>query len=257
MKKNYIRSLSIVLINVLTLFALMVFWGKRMDPLNIVQWGTLTVIGAVLQTVSILLFYKYVDKKSFSTLRLKLNRKDVLFSILSVLLTAVMVLIYLFQAAKVDQFSVEWNLAVFSNVTFYLLLLLAAFAWFQAALTEEVLFRWYLVTNLDHLSTIKLYLITSLFFMLSHVFKGFDPIYILFLLTTSCSLLYVYLRSGRKLMPVTFAHMAQNLTINHLIGPSDIAILQFTTEPSIIHLIALFILYNALIIGLSTMIYRK
>lgn len=57
MKKNYIRSLAIVLMNVLTLFILMMVWGKKMDPQNIWQWGTLTIIGALIQTFTILLFY--------------------------------------------------------------------------------------------------------------------------------------------------------------------------------------------------------
>lgn len=186
-----------------------------------------------------------------------MNKKDWLFSVFSVVLTVGIVTVYLVYAAKVDHFTVEWNPGVFLSGSFYLLLSLTAFAWFNAALTEEVLFRWYLVTNLKHLSTGKLYVVTSLFFMLSHVFKGLNPLYILFLLITSCSLLYVYLRCGGKLLPVTFAHMAQNLAINHLIGNSDIAILRFETEPSMIHLMILFVLYNGLIIGLSTVVYKK
>lgn len=82
MKKEYLRSFSLVLINVITLYILMMAWGKKMDPHNIPMWGALTVIGALLQTIMILLFYKYVDKKSFHTLRLKMNKKDLLFSTL-------------------------------------------------------------------------------------------------------------------------------------------------------------------------------
>lgn len=258
MIKNYIRSISIVLIIVVMTFFLMILWGKKLeDPFNILQWGPVVIIGSMIQTVTILLFYKYIDKKSFRTLRIKMNKKDMLFSILSVSLTIGMILFYLINVAKVDHFSVEWNLVVFSRGSFYLLLLVTVFAWFNAALTEEVLFRWYLVTNLNHLNRGAVYLITSLLFMLSHVFKGLNPLYILILLITSCSLLYVYLRSGGKILPVTFAHMAQNLTISHLTGESDIAILRFDSEPSMIHFMVIFILYNVLIVGLSTMIYKK
>lgn len=257
MKNKYIRSLSMILINVITLFLLILVWGKKMETQNILQWGTLTVIGALFQTLTILLFYKYVDKRSFRTLRLKMNRKDLLFSILSIGLTAGILIFYLFYAARIFHFTVEWNLQVFSRSSFYLLFAVAAFAWFNAALTEEVLFRWYLVTNLEQLSVGKLYVVTSLFFMVSHVFKGLNPLYILFLLMTSCSLLYVYLRSGGKLLPVTFAHLAQNLVVNHLIGNSDIAILRFDEEPSILHLLVMFVLYNVVIIGLAAMVYKK
>ncbi|WP_075980720.1 CPBP family intramembrane glutamic endopeptidase [Bacillus massilinigeriensis] len=258
MKKNYIRSLAIILINSLTIILLMIFLGRKMESATLMEWGILASLGAILQTVSILLFYKFVDKKPLDTLDLKMNKRDLLFSVFSITLTICLFFIYLVAASKLDHFSIEWKTEHFSRISFYLMLLVVGFGWFNAAFTEELLYRWYLVSNLKHLSTMKLYLATGLFFMLSHLFKGdFNPFYLLFLLVTSCSLLYVYLRTGGKLLPVTFAHMIQNLTINHLVGSSDLAILHFETEPSQVHLLALTILYNLLIITLATVMYRK
>ncbi|WP_042461273.1 CPBP family intramembrane glutamic endopeptidase [Neobacillus dielmonensis] len=257
MKKNLLRSLAIILINVLTVFLLFFLWGEKMQTASLKDWGILASIGAILQTVTILLFYKFVDKKTFNSLHVKMNKKDLLFSVISFVATISLFFIYIPLATKGEHFIISWDFQKLTSVGFYLILLLICFAWFTAALSEEVLYRWYLVMNLQHLGRGKLYLVTTLFFVLSHVFKGFDPGYLIFLIITGCCLMYVYLRTGGKIIPVTIAHMAQNLASGQIIGNTDLSILHFESELNVIHFMILTILYNLLIMVLSTVIYKK
>ena len=244
-----INVLSIILLKVLG------FWDL-MNGGNLYVWGAILGIGAIIQTLIILLFYRIADKKRISTLGFRFNKGDLGFSVMSIVLTVAVVLIYMFTVLKAHHLEMVWQTHQFTTFKFYLLFLAVGFGWFNAAFTEEVLFRGYLFSNLKHLSPLKLYVVTSVFFMLSHfIIHSFNPLYVLFLVVNSCTLLYVYIKIG-SLIPTTFAHFILNYATNHLIGNSEIAILKYSFEPSMVHLIVITILYNILMIVLTNVFYR-
>ncbi|MFK9090890.1 lysostaphin resistance A-like protein [Bacillus salipaludis] len=187
---------------------------------------------------------------------MNMKKADVVFSILSVTFTVALYFVFILISSNAGVVSAEWNVAAFSKGSFYLLLLLTLISWFTAAFYEEVLFRGYFVANLEFLTPVKLYIVTSIIFMVFHIFRGFPFISNVILIGMSCVFLYIYLKSG-SLMPSIFAHLIFNLTSTHLVGTSDIAILKYSGDPGILNLIIIIIYAIAQIILTKTIYQRK
>ncbi|RKQ16753.1 CPBP family intramembrane metalloprotease [Lysinibacillus endophyticus] len=234
----HIVSICVVnfLLNYLLLFPLDLFQYITTPDLKMFSLVGLIVSGTT--ALATLLFYKLVDGKQIRTLGFQFKRKDLLFSISSIVLTVLFVFIVSMVASNLGVVDAQWYLGVFVEPSFYVLFIMVFVSWFVAAFYEEVLFRGYFVANLKFLSKKKLYLMTSFLFMIFHIFKGLDPISIVVLMLMSCVFLNVYLKSG-SLLPCIFAHLIYNFSTSHLVGSSDIAILKFDGDIGLLNLIVI------------------
>lgn len=257
LKTGLIRIGSICLINFmlnyLLLFPLDLF--KFLTTPNLKMFGLVGIVVSGIPALTTILFYKLVDRKKIRTLGFQFNRRDILFSLSSLSVTVLLVMVVVLIGSKLGIITAEWNTEAFSEVSFYLTFIFIFITWFIAALYEEILFRGYLVSNLSFLSPKKLYFVSSLIFMIFHIFKGLDPISIVILMVISCVLLHVYLKSG-SLLPCTFAHLIFNFSNTHLIGNSEIALLKFSGNLGFYNLMII-VLYVLVTIILTNMLYSK
>ncbi|RUL50465.1 CPBP family intramembrane glutamic endopeptidase [Lysinibacillus antri] len=257
MKIGLMRIVSICVINFMLNYLLLFPLGlfKYITTPDLKMFALAGIVVSGIPALATLLFYKLVDRKQIRSLGFQFKRKDLLFSFVSIASTILLVLIMGVLASSLEIVSAHWNSEAFSEVSFYLSIIMVFVAWFVAAFYEEILFRGYFVANLSFLSMKKLYVITSLIFMVFHIFKGLDPISIVLLMIMSCVMLNVYLKSG-SLLPCTFAHLIFNFSTSHLVGSSDIAILKFDGDLGLFNL--LFIgLYMIITILLTTIFYEK
>ncbi|SOC13418.1 CAAX prenyl protease-like protein [Ureibacillus xyleni] len=257
MKVGLIRIVSICVINFMLNYLLLF-------PLDLIQYITtpdlkmFSLVGIIVSgttALATLLFYKLVDGKQIRTLGFQFKRKDLLFSICSIVLTVFIVFIVSMVASNLGVVSAKWNMGVFIEPSFYLLFIMVFVSWFVAAFYEEVLFRGYFVANLKFLSNKKLFLMTSIIFMVFHIFRGLDPISIVVLMLMSCVMLNIYLKSG-SLLPCIFAHLIFNFSTSHLVGSSEIAILKFDGDLGLFNLIII-VLYMMITILLTKVFYGK
>lgn len=258
MKRNYIRIAVITAINIFFTYLLFgpLNWGRYIYSENLYIWGIYATIGSLIPTILTLLFFKFVDKKGIKTLGFRFSSKDAMFFIAIFILMSSISLALIWFVSKATQIPVHWNLAILSDVTFYFKLFCVLIGWFFAAFYEEILYRGYFVANLRSLSKGKLYVIISIIFMLSHVFKGLDPIYAVILMIMSMAFIYVYLSSG-SILPITLAHMTYNFITPHLIGTSDISILVVDMEKQPFSVLYIIVLFLVLFVSLSKLFYRK
>ncbi|MFJ5714685.1 lysostaphin resistance A-like protein [Neobacillus sp. NPDC093127] len=257
MKVGLTRIVTICLINFLLNYLLLFPLGlfKYIETQDLSMFALIGIVVSAIPAVATLMFYKFIDKRPISTLGFKMKKADVVFSVLSVTITVALYFVYILISSHVGVVSAEWNVAAFSKGSFYFLLFLTFISWFIAAFYEEVLFRGYFAANLKFLSPAKLYIVTSIIFMVFHIFRGFPLIDNVILMGMSCVFLYIYLKSG-SLLPCIFAHLIFNLTSTHLVGTSDIAILQYTGNPGILNLIII-ITYAVAQIILAKAIYQN
>jgi membrane protease YdiL (CAAX protease family) len=257
MKNGLIRIASICVINFvlnyLLLFPLGLF--KYLTTPDLHMFGLVGVIVSGIPALTTLLFFKLIDRKPLSSLGFRFRGKDILFSIASIFLTLAIFAIVVMISSHNGSISAEWNTAVWSRWEFYLSFLMVFFAWFVAAFYEELLFRGYFVANLNFLSLKKLYVITSIIFMVFHLFKGYDLLSNFILMVMSGVFLTIYLKSG-SLLPCTFAHLIFNFTNTHLVGPSDIALLKFSGDLGIYNLISI-LAYSICMVVLAKILYGR
>ncbi|WP_251551185.1 CPBP family intramembrane glutamic endopeptidase [Neobacillus muris] len=257
MKKGFIQIASICVINFvlnyLLLFPLGLF--KYLDTPDLKMFGLMGVVVSGIPALTTILFYKLVDRKPVRSIGFTLVRKDFLFSVAAILTTLTIFALVVVFAANQGIISPELNMEAFSKLDFYLSFLLVMVSWLAAAFYEEFLFRGYFVANLNFLSTKKLYVMTSLIFMIFHIFKGYDLLSNIILMGMSCVFLTIYLKSG-SLLPSTFTHFIFNFTNTHLIGNSDIAILKYSGDLGIYNLISI-IAFSLCMIILTKIFYRK
>lgn len=257
MKKGLIRIVSICVINFvlnyLLLFPLGLF--KYLDTPDLKMFGVMGVVVSGIPALVTILFYKLVDRKPISSIGFTFVRKDLWFSIASIFMTLAIFIFVVLIGSNQGVISAKLNLAVFSKIEFYLSVLFVMVSWLVAAFYEELLFRGYFVANLNFLSTKMLYVMTSVIFMIFHVFRGYDLLSNIILMGMSCVFLTIYLKSG-SLLPCIFAHFIFNFTNTHLIGSSDIAILKYSGDLGIYNLISI-IAYSICTIVLAKLFYRK
>lgn len=257
MKTGLIRIISICVINFLLNYLLLFPLGlfKYLATPELKMFGIVGIVVSGIPALATLLFYKLIDRKPFGALGFTFKRKDILFSISSFTITIVLMMLVVMIASNKGVISAEWNIEAFTKVSFYFSIILVFATWFIAAFYEELLFRGYFTANLSFLSTKKLYVITSVIFMIFHIFKGLDIFSILILMVMSGVFLFVYLKSG-SLLPGTFAHMIFNFTTSHLVGNSDIALVIYNGDLGLYNLIFI-ILYSIIILMLTKVFYRK
>jgi len=238
MKTGLFRIISVCamnfLLNYLLLFPLGLFQYIHTPDLKMFGLVGLVVSGTT--AIATVLFYRLVDRKKIRTLGFRMNKKDLLFSLTSIVVTVLLVMYVVMIGSEREVISAEWNLEVLSEGSFYSLFVLVFATWFISALYEEILFRGYFVANLHFLTKKKLYTLSSVIFMIFHIFKGLDLISIILLMVMGGVFLYVYLKSG-SLLPGTFAHLIFNLATSHLVGNSEIALLTYSGDLGVFQLI--------------------
>jgi membrane protease YdiL (CAAX protease family) len=219
-------------------------------------YGVTSIAGSVLLILGTVLYFKFVNKKPLKVMGFGFNRRDIGFSVAAILLMPSSLIAYMTLLSSQGLVSADFNGSLFSDLQVIPLFLMIVFAWILAAFSEELLYRGYMVSMLKHLTTGRLFAVTSLFFMLSHVFKGMSPVYSLFLVIGAVTLLYVYLKSG-SVLTVTIVHALYNLTTTHLIGKSDIAIVQLHQDPELQYLFIADLLVYTVLFLLTAVFYRN
>ncbi|WP_338449768.1 type II CAAX endopeptidase family protein [Niallia oryzisoli] len=257
MKTGLFRIISVCainfLLNYLLLFPLGLF--QYISTPDLKMFGLVGLVVSGITAIATILFYRLVDRKKINTLGFRMNNKDLLFSLTSIVVTVLLVMYVVMIGSERGVISAEWNLQVLSEGRFYSLFLLVFASWFIAALYEEILFRGYFVANLHFLTKKKLYIVSSVIFMIFHIFKGLDPVSIVVLMVMSCVLLYVYLKSG-SLLPGIFAHLIYNFATSHLVGNSEIALLKYNGDLGLFQLIII-VLYILITLFLTNVFYRQ
>jgi membrane protease YdiL (CAAX protease family) len=257
MKNGLIRIVSICVINFvlnyLLLFPLGLF--KYIETPDLQMFGLIGIVVSGIPALATLLFYKLIDRKKIRSLGFHFKKKEILFSITSIMVTLMIFAVVVMISSHIGVISAQFNKDAFFSMDFYLSFLLVLVAWLIAAFYEELLFRGYFVANLHFLSPMKLYLITSVIFMAFHVFKGYDLLSNIILLGMSCVFLTIYLKSG-SLLTCTFAHLIFNITNTHLVGNSDIALLKYTGDLGIFSLVSI-VAFSAAMIVLTNIFYGK
>lgn len=257
MKTGLFRIISICIINFVINYLLLFPLGliKYLSTLDLRMFGLVGFLVSGIPAIATIIFYKLIDRKKIRSLGFTFNRKDVMFSIASIASTVLLVMIVTILASNLGVVSASWNVEVFSEIGLYLSFFWVFLAWFIAAFYEELLFRGYFVANLSFLSTKKLYVVSSIIFMVFHIFKVLDPISILTLMIISCVYLYVYLKSG-SLFPSIFAHSIFNFATSNLIGSSDISLLKFSGDLGLLMLVII-VLYIVVTLILTKLFYRN
>lgn len=246
MNNPYIR-VTLLFILQMVIIASLVLTGmiKYIQSSNTYVFATASIFGSILAILATCLFYKFVDKKSLKSINLALNRKQALFSI-----TIVIVIVSLFFFGTVIMswmglISAQFHRNYFSTIDVIPMLILSALSWFLVALNEELQYRGYMVANLKHLKIFKLFFVSSLFFVTSHLFVyGLSPL-LLILLIGAITLMYVYLKTG-SLMCAIIPHLIYDFLTRQLIGNTNISIIQISGTPSDV--------YNAVLFGLFIVI---
>jgi|GEM_PF-5417301 len=255
---NYVHVGIVCLLNIFIIFLMFVPLGlsKYLESSNLYIYGVTSIFGSVLLTLATVLYFKFVAKKPIKLMQFRWSRRDALFTLAVVAITTTLLLLFFRLLVSQGLVSGQLNPSLFSEFQVVPLLLVIGGAWLIAAFSEEVLYRGFMVSMLSHLSTRMLFIVTSVFFMLSHVFKGLSPLYVLFLLIGAVTLLYVYLK-GRSIITVTIVHAGYNFTTNHLIGNSDISLVQLQQQPDVPYLMLTDLLFYAVVFILTFLFYRK
>lgn len=258
MKVSYFRIILVLGLNFIFTYLLFgpLDFGKHIESPIIHEWATYAIIGSVIPLVLTILFYKFVDKKSLKSLGFRFKGRDVFFSFAIFFLMIIVSFGYLYLVNKRGVSSVNFNLELLMEPSFYLQFIIIGITWFIAGFYEEVLFRGYLVSNLKSLSKVKLYVVISIFFMIFHVFKGLNLVYVVTLMIMSLAFLYAYLKSG-SLIPISFAHMTYNFVTSHIIGKSEISLIVIQGEGRTIDLLVLIAIFIVLLMSLTNLFYVK
>ncbi|WP_047153945.1 CPBP family intramembrane glutamic endopeptidase [Aneurinibacillus tyrosinisolvens] len=257
MKSPYVRVVAVTLINIV-LLGLMVKLGAfhYVKSTNVYIFGIAGTVGSLVTLLATLLFYKFVDKQPLRTLKFGMNRKQALFSLTSIIVSVGMYVLYFMLLSKRGVISAHFPGDYFANPHVIPMFIMAAVAWFSVGLNEEVLYRGYFVANFKHASPGKLFLISSVLFMASHVFQGLSPVYVLFLLGMAIVFIYIYIKSG-SLLGAAIPHFIYDFLENHLIGNSSISILRIDGKPGDIHSIILLVLFIVVHITLVQVFFRQ
>ncbi|MFC3885039.1 CPBP family intramembrane glutamic endopeptidase [Bacillus songklensis] len=257
MKNPYVRVITINIIQIFILGLMFVLgFDQYIQSTNLYIFGIAGIGGSVICLSSTLLFYKFVDKQPLYTLGFGFKRKHVLFSLSSILSTVGMYLLYYMALSKNGIVTAQFSGDYFSNAHVIPMFIITALAWFLVGLNEEVAYRGYFVANFKHLSTGKLFFISSVLFTASHVYKGFSIPFIFVLVSSGMTMLYIYLKSG-SLLAASFPHFIYDFLDNQLLGNSDISILQIDGRPSDIHFFILHLLFIVIHIILVRVFFRQ
>ncbi|WP_462411705.1 CPBP family intramembrane glutamic endopeptidase [Neobacillus sp. Marseille-QA0830] len=258
MKRNYLRVAVLCFIQIAILAVLMLGGlHKYIESSNTYIFALSTIFGSLLSIGATWLFYKLVDKKQLKTMNLKLDRKQVQFTILSLLLTVGLSFLVTVLMTNGGFLASRFNSDFSSNINVIPMFLISAVAWFLVGFNEEIMYRGYMVANLKHLPVSKLFLISSLFFAVSHVFvDGLNPVMLGVTLSAAITLMYVYLKTG-SLMTAVIPHLIYDFLTRQLIADTDISIMVIEGTPSDLYYAALHVVFLAIQIILVKVMYKQ
>lgn len=258
MKNPYVRVITLCVIQIFIL-AILFSGGIQayIQSSNIYLFAGSSIFGSLIAIAATWLFYKMVDKKPLRTMNLKLNRKQMIFSVTSILLSVGLFFLVTMLLSKSSLVSAHFNRHFFTNINVIPMFFISAISWFLVGFNEELMYRGYMVANLKHLPLSKLIFLSSLFFAISHIFvDGINPIMILVTLSAAITLMYVYLKTG-SLMAATIPHFIYDFLTRQLIGNSEISIMYITETPSDIYYAVLHVLFLVIQILLVMVIFRQ
>lgn len=258
MKNPYVRVITLSVIQILILALLFIggFQGYIQSS-NIYIFAGSSIFGSLIAIAVTWLFYKVVDKRPLSTMNIKLNRIQLMFSITSIVVTVGLFFLVTIMLSNSSLVSGQINRDFFTNINVIPMFLISALSWFLVGFNEELMYRGYMVANLKHLSLSKLFIFSSLFFVISHIFvNGINPIMILVTLSAAITLMYVYLKSG-SLMAATIPHFIYDFLTRQLIGKSEISIIYINGTPSDIYYAILHVLFLIIQIILVWVFFRQ
>ncbi|WP_274365056.1 CPBP family intramembrane glutamic endopeptidase [Paenibacillus thermotolerans] len=261
MKNRYVRIVALNLLQFALLVLLFVGIGAKefVDPTsnNLYMFALAAGAGSVPAILLTLLFYKYVDNQPLRGLRFGFNRKHVIFSVVSSAFIVGAYLVYCWALSVGGMIDVSLNRNFFANAHAVPMFLSVGFAWFLAAFNEELLDRAYFVANFKHLSPIKLYVYSSILFMILHAFKGLDPFYTTFLLLMGMTFMYVFIKTG-SVLAASIPHAAYNFITAQPVGNTDISVLNITSgQIGDLQIGVYSLLVMAGLIVLSQLFYRR
>ncbi len=244
MKNPYIRVIALCTIQILIL-ALLFTAGIQTYILssNTYVFAIASIFGSLIAITVTWLFYRFVDQKPLSTMKLSINRKQIVFSIVSILFTVGLFFLATWSMSTTGIVSVKFNSHFFSNINVIPMFIISAVSWFLVGFNEELMYRGYMVANLNHLSISKMFYVSSLFFAISHIFvNGLNPIMLVVTLSAAITLMYVYLKTG-SLIAATVPHFIYDFLTRQLIGNSEISILVINGTPSDVYYGVLHLLF--------------
>ena len=258
MKNPCVRVITLCVIQILIL-ALLFLSGFQayIQSSNIYLFAGSSIFGSLIAIAATWLFYKVVDKKPLRTMNLKLNRKQMNFSVTSIILSVGLFFLLTMLLSKTSLVSAQFNHHFFTNLNVIPMFFISAISWFLVGLNEELMYRGYMVANLKHLPLSKLFFLSSLFFVISHIFvNGINPIMIMVTLSAAITLMFVYLKTG-SLMAATIPHFIYDFLTRQLISNSEISIIYITGAPSDLYYAVLHVLFLVIQISLVMVFFKQ
>jgi membrane protease YdiL (CAAX protease family) len=258
MNNPYIRVITVSALNVAFLFIMFASGVHRfIESPNTYVFALATIAGSLLTIAATWIFYRAVDKKALSTMRFGLNRKQLQFVLLSSMVTLAFFVgatVFMSNHGFIDA---PLNRHYFSNLNVIPMQLISAFAWLLVGFNEEILYRGYMVANMKHFSVKKMFLFSSLFFAISHIFvDGPNPIMLVVLLSAAVTLMYVYLKTG-SLTTVIIPHFLYDFCTRQLFSTGEISIFQFKEAPSDLYSAVLHFSFLLIQITLVMLIFKR
>jgi membrane protease YdiL (CAAX protease family) len=264
MKKRWdapVRIFLTILITNLLIVGMvgLLVWLDRFDDLqtNFIFAHEMYMTVGVLNTLLIIWWYKKVDKKNPWLLGFRFTKKDTLFSIVSVIISLLTVLVFIWILDKMSIVDAEYRFNQVFTSSFYKLLAIAIAGWFFAALKEEVLARGYFMANLSKHSIPKMILMSAFLFMALHFVMGdFDPFKAASWFKGGIVYAYIYVKSG-SLTVSTIIHAAHNLVNDLVIHGSAGALVLLNTKVTTADKLVYEIALGSLLLCLTYLFYGK
>lgn len=216
----------------------------------------ITLVG-VLNTIAILALYAKVDKKKPILLGFGLRGKDVLFSVLGIMVTFLTVVSFIWLLDQTGTVVAVFQWENFVTGNFIKLLIIGMVGWFFAALKEEVLARGYFMSNLHRFGIKKMLLVTAFIFMALHfVTAGVDIFKAGSWFLGGIMYGYIYMKSG-SLIVATIIHAAHNQMNDIVIHGSEAAFVFLNSTVALSDKLIYEFILSLLIIALTFVFYGK
>lgn len=151
---------------------------------------------------------KYIDKRKLDDFGFGIRKKDIFFTVISLVLTFLGFFMFAIITKKFGITKWEWTGISFIHV------LSAVVVYITVGINEEIFFRGYLFKSLSYYGKIPAYIISILIFTLIHFTQqGFSIPYLIELLLSSFLLIYIFDVTG-SIWPGIVIHGGYDLFIN-------------------------------------------
>lgn len=176
----------------------------------------MNIVAGVVIGGTVLLVYRWLDKRNPFKLGFQIRRKDVGFASVIIVVFTLIVWGFAWTVGQDNVINAEFHYDKLLNLSYLSLLVLGFVGWFIGVLQEEILNRGYFFANLKQMSVIAMFIISNLIFSLTHVpTSGFHPDELLIHFIGGLSYGYVYFKSG-SLWLSTLVHGTHNLLLDVL-----------------------------------------